>query len=96
MKRLADPDYAENQLRAQRAWLARNPDYWKTYRSKNLPYSESNRGKQQQRNRRQSIAKMDAAILPGIYVLFRPETDLHSAMEFVVEMKVLESRVLRI
>lgn len=27
-----DPEYRANQLAAQRAWHARNPDYWKTYR----------------------------------------------------------------
>ena len=28
----ADPDYRLNQSRAQRAWLDRNPDYWRKYR----------------------------------------------------------------
>ncbi|HQZ03714.1 MAG TPA: hypothetical protein PKW99_13785 [Thauera sp.] len=28
-----DPDYRDNQSRSQRAWLDRNPDYWRTYRS---------------------------------------------------------------
>lgn len=28
----ADPDYRANQLAAQRAWHARHPDYWQTYR----------------------------------------------------------------
>ena len=28
----ADPDYRLNQSRAQRAWLDRNPDYWREYR----------------------------------------------------------------
>ena len=28
----ADPDYRLNQSRAQRAWLDRNPDYWRNYR----------------------------------------------------------------
>lgn len=30
----ADPDYRANQLAAQRAWHARNPDYWQTYRGR--------------------------------------------------------------
>lgn len=29
-----DPDYRANQAAAQRAWHARNPDYWQTYRRK--------------------------------------------------------------
>lgn len=31
-KMLTDPDYRDNQSRSQRAWLDRNPDYWRTYR----------------------------------------------------------------
>ena len=31
-KMSADPDYRLNQSRAQRAWLDRNPDYWREYR----------------------------------------------------------------
>ena len=30
----SDPDYRANQLEAQRAWHARNPDYWKAYRQR--------------------------------------------------------------
>lgn len=30
----ADPDYRANQLAAQRAWHARNPQYWQTYRER--------------------------------------------------------------
>lgn len=29
----SDPDYRDNQSRSQRAWLDRNPDYWRMYRS---------------------------------------------------------------
>ncbi len=29
-----DPDYRANQLAAQRAWHARHPDYWQTYRQR--------------------------------------------------------------
>ena len=28
-KMQADPDYRENQLRSQRAWLERHPEYWR-------------------------------------------------------------------
>ena len=31
-KMQTDPDYRANQLAAQRAWHARNPDYWHFYR----------------------------------------------------------------
>lgn len=30
-RRTSDPDYRDNQARAQDAWLARNPDYWRRY-----------------------------------------------------------------
>jgi hypothetical protein len=30
----ADPDYRANQLAAQRAWHARNPEYWQIYRAR--------------------------------------------------------------
>ena len=33
-KRATDPDYLENQARAQRAWLDRRPQYWKEYRAR--------------------------------------------------------------
>lgn len=33
----ADPDYRANQLAAQRAWHARNPGYWQTYRGRKQP-----------------------------------------------------------
>lgn len=32
---LTDPDYRDNQSRVQRAWLDRNPDYWRKYRNNN-------------------------------------------------------------
>ncbi|NMQ29939.1 hypothetical protein E4Q23_20565 [Candidatus Accumulibacter phosphatis] len=31
-KRQSDPDYRENQKRAQKAWAERHPDYWRAYR----------------------------------------------------------------
>lgn len=48
-RRLDDPDYRENQARAQEAWLARNPDYWRKYRSRNPEYTQQNRDRQRAR-----------------------------------------------
>lgn len=31
LKLQTDPDYQENQAQAQRAWIQRNPDYWRGY-----------------------------------------------------------------
>lgn len=75
VKRQNDPDYHDNQVRAQRAWRKRNPDYWREYRRTHPKYRERNRAQQRKRNARQRtrpIAKMDAStrVLPvpsGIY-----------------------------
>jgi hypothetical protein len=72
-----DPDYKDNQARAQQAWIKRNPDYWRKYREIHPEYAERNRTQQLERNVRPqnvAIAKMDASIpatpLPsGIYRL---------------------------
>jgi len=73
-KKKADPDYAANQEKAQKAWRERNPGYWRRYRQEHPEYAEKNRLKQRERNRTtrhpaitpQSpvIAKMDS-IGPG-------------------------------
>ena len=39
-RRREDPEYRDNQVRAQCAWVERNPDYWKKYRQKNPQYGE--------------------------------------------------------
>lgn len=76
-KRESDPEYLENQNRAQKAWIERNPDYWRDYRNRHPQYVEENRAKQLIRNfkiRSSVIAKMDAsnpghAIPNGVYRL---------------------------
>jgi len=42
-RRAADPDYKDNQSRAQAAWLQRNPDYWREYREAHPAYANQNR-----------------------------------------------------
>lgn len=37
----SDPDYRANQLAAQRAWHARHPEYWRTYRGRKDPDAPS-------------------------------------------------------
>ena len=74
-KRQSDPNYQDNQTRAQRAWRDRNPDYWSEYRRTHPQYSERNRTQQRERNdrrRERLIAKMDVStpvfpIPSGIY-----------------------------
>lgn len=50
-RRITDPDYRDNQARAQEAWLARNPDYWRRYRQRNPEYTQLNRERQRDRMR---------------------------------------------
>ncbi|MDO9469003.1 MAG: hypothetical protein Q7J36_17010 [Thiobacillus sp.] len=78
-KRHHDPDYHDNQARAQQAWSRRNPDYWRQYRDVHPAYVARNREMQRERNSRKKdrpIAKMDAstaALAPrlasGVYYL---------------------------
>lgn len=59
----SDPDYRENQRRAQRAWQKRNPDYMRDYmreyRKRRPGYVARNQGQQRKRNqhrRRPTVA----------------------------------------
>ena len=62
-KLASDSDYQANQASAQRQWCNRNRDYWREYRKRNPAYTEGNRIRQRERNRRRRsgsrIAKMD-------------------------------------
>jgi len=65
-KRQSDPDYHDNQARAQRAWRKRNPDYWREYRRTHPQYRDRNRAQQRERNdrrRERLIAKMDVSMV---------------------------------
>lgn len=72
-KRLSDPDYRENQHKAQRAWCKRNPGYWRDYRTRHPAYRERNRLLQRTRGGAGAVAKMDASSGPplraGLYSL---------------------------
>ena len=60
-KRRTDPDYRENQSRAQQAWLEHNPDYYRKYRAEHPESTERNREQQRLRNHARKnalIAKM--------------------------------------
>lgn len=77
VKLQTDPDYQDNQARAQQAWSRRNPDYWRQYRESHPEYAERNRALQSERNAKAvlgPIAKMDASnplppLPSGIYRL---------------------------
>ncbi len=59
VRRAEDPDYRDNQARAQEAWLARNPDYWREYRRRNPEYTQRNR--ERQRTRSQERRDVDSS-----------------------------------
>lgn len=56
LRRAKDPDYRDNQARAQEAWLARNPEYWREYRRRNPEYTQRNRERQRTRAQEQRDA----------------------------------------
>jgi hypothetical protein len=49
-KRRGDPDYRENEQRAQQARSEKHPEYWKQYRQKNPEYTQKNRKRQMERD----------------------------------------------
>jgi len=62
-KMAEDPDYRDNQKRAQKQWRDSHPSYWRDYRAANPEYAQRNRERQRDRNalRRlptEAIAKM--------------------------------------
>lgn len=97
----ADPDYLDNQHRAQQAWIERNPDYWRRYRETHPDYLERNRLMQQQRNGRPKIpdiAKMDESApatpaMSGVYMLSAlPNAGIAKMDAWIVEIRFI-SRV---
>lgn len=93
-KRRTDPDYLENQMRAQQSWSNSHPDYWRDYRAKHPEYADKNRVQQRKRNK-QKIAKMDVSkevltIPSGIYRL-NPISDSEFAKmdTLIVEIRVI-------
>ena len=95
-----DPDYRENQARAQRAWNDRNPEYWREYRASHQEYVERNRAQQKKRNtvRNGVIAKMDVSnpqqgLSSGVYLLSRiAEPEIAKMDAWMVEITLLSSQ----
>ena len=63
-KRQSDPDYREDQARAQRVWAEANPGYWSEYRRTHPEYTESNRVASQYR-RAERVAKTVSPVSAG-------------------------------
>jgi hypothetical protein len=101
-KRKSDPDYADNQFRAQQAWRARNADYWKNYRATHPVYVEQNRKNQRGRRKQEllsqgkEIAKMDASkplptVPSGTYKMnLTSVSDIANMDVWIVELRVIE------
>ena len=63
----SDPDYRDNQARAQKAWAIRNPDYWRLHRKCGSNYSietESEHGSSKKQGN--ATTKMGASNTPSI------------------------------
>ncbi len=63
-RRHNDPEYRDNQSRAQASWTERNRDYWREYRRTHPEYRERNRSLQRERDavrRERVLAKMDVS-----------------------------------
>jgi hypothetical protein len=66
-KRAIDKNYRDNQIDAQKAWLKRNPGYWKKYRRGNLKYKNRNCRLQKERNnKRKKLLNMPNFVKPEI------------------------------
>ena len=101
-KRGSDPDYRENQVRAQQGWAKRHPEYWRHYRAEHPEYSAANRAAQRERDRRRrdreatprgsgDLAKMDASpalssALSGTYRLIPVTRGLAKMDAWTVEI----------
>lgn len=101
-KRRSDPDYRENQRRAQRRWAERHTEYWRCYRAEHPVYVETNRQKQRERDRQRegrrgggedeaALAKSDASTsitqpFSGIYRLIPVTAGLAKMDVWTVEI----------
>jgi hypothetical protein len=82
-KRHTDPDYKDNQIRAQQAWADANPNYWRDYRSSHPEYVENNRAKQRRRSQRSASEILTEMHTPsrrfdpkgGLYLLIDESSD---------------------
>ena len=73
-QRQTDPDYRDNQARAQRAWSERHSEYWRQYRRQHPQYNERNRQQQRVRNARRGTGENAGVIAKGnVSDAFEPE-----------------------
>lgn len=99
-RRTTDPDYRDNQARAQEAWLARNPDYWNRYRQRHPEYTQLNRERQRNRMRelrgssaeRSDAVEISASLSTGLYRLRVIAVDRVAKMDasYLVEIVLIK------
>jgi hypothetical protein len=100
-RRQSDPEYKDNQSRAQQSWSERHPDYWREYRRTHAEYRERNRALQRERDARRRervLAKMDAStcdppVPSGTYRLSRvTREDLAKMDAWTVQITVVSKQ----
>lgn len=99
-RRDEDPDYRDNQARAQEAWLARNPDYWREYRKRHPEYTKQNRERQRSRAQERrgpepspaDMSDLSSLLSSGLYRLTVIAVDRVAKMDasFLVELVPIE------
>lgn len=108
-RRSTDPDYRDNQSRAQQAWLARNPNYWREYRARNRQYTDGRQGRQvpdwqerpqtapAARHEDEFVAANTVALRAGYYRMRVVQQDTSAKMDasFVVELIPLRGNLER-
>ena len=94
-RRAADPDYKDNQSRAQTAWVQRHPDYWRDYRASHPEYADQNRERARTRAREgrgtpslPDAQQLTALLTSGLYRLSVLAVERVAKMDvsFIVEL----------
>lgn len=98
-KRKNDPDYKDNQSRAQELWNKKNPDYWSKYRRTHPEYTKRNQDLQKKRNNKKvslnddmSVLVQNSSIPSGLYRLSKFSKNEIAKMDlWIVEIKFISS-----
>jgi len=101
-KMAEDPDYRDNQRRAQKQWRDSHSGYWRRYRADHPEYDQRNRERQRERNARRrellrgTIAKMDELsrennLISGRYKLVLLGDGVAKMDELMVEITAVKA-----
>lgn len=98
--RKKDPDYKDNQVRAQQAWNKRNSSYWREYRRAHPEYIERNQLLQRERSYKRKmkliaktgVSPLDTPVPSGIYRLVPvAQTGIAKMDVWTLEIKFLSN-----